>query len=139
MDLVKMSFSNPILFFDGVCNLCQGSVQFVISRDSKEQFKFASLQSSLFKENFPHLLPDDGIWDSFILLENGRFFTKSTAALRVAKRLPFPYPITYFLMVLPRFLRDGVYGYISKNRYKWFGKKDACWLPTPELKARFLD
>jgi predicted DCC family thiol-disulfide oxidoreductase YuxK len=138
MDLLKLSFINPILFFDGVCNLCQSSVQFIITRDGIGQFKFASLQSNLFKDNFPELVPKNEVWESLVLLENGRIYSKSTAALRVAKRLPFPYPLFYFLMILPRFLRDAMYQYIAKNRYRWFGKKDACWLPTPDLKARFL-
>ncbi len=126
------------IFFDGECNLCSGSVQFILQRDRKTTFQFASLQGQsgqefLAKHNFP---PDH--FDSFILVEDDRLYTRSTAALRVAKQLIFPWAWLYAFIVVPRFICDGVYEFISRNRYKWFGKKDACWIPEPRWTKRFL-
>ena len=113
-----------IILFDGVCNLCNGAVQFVIKRDDKRQFLFASLQSeegrNILKENN---FFTDGVY-SFILVENGRIFDRSTAALRVAKRLRIPWKWLYIFIAVPKFIRDAVYDFIAKNRYRWFGKKD---------------
>lgn len=128
-----------IIFFDGLCNLCNGAVQFVIKRDPKNLFQFASLQSEYATKvlaNF-NLEPQQG--DSFVLLENDKVYQRSTAALRVARRLNGLWPMLYALIIVPRFIRDAVYNYIAKNRYKWFGKKEGCWVPTPELKEKFLD
>lgn len=128
-----------IILFDGVCNLCNGAVQFVIKRDDKRQFLFASLQSeegrNILKENN---FFTDGVY-SFILVENGRIFDRSTAALRVAKRLRIPWKWLYIFIAVPKFIRDAVYDFIAKNRYRWFGKKDECMVPTTELKERFLN
>ncbi len=129
----------PVILFDGVCNLCNGAVQFVIKRDTKKYFSFASLQSvegqKLLNE---HHLPASDI-NSFVLIENEQAFTRSAAALRVTKKLNALWPLLYGFMIVPKFIRDGVYNWVAKNRYKWFGKKDACMIPTPELKARFLN
>ena len=128
-----------IILFDGVCNLCNGAVQFVIKRDDKRQFLFASLQSeegrNILKENN---FFTDGVY-SFIRVENGRVFDRSTAALRVAKRLRIPWKWLYIFIAVPKFIRDAVYDFIAKNRYRWFGKKDECMVPTTELKERFLN
>ena len=128
-----------IILFDGVCNLCNGAVQFVIKRDDKRQFLFASLQSeegrNILKENN---FFTDGVY-SFILVENGRIFDRSTAALSVAKRLRIPWKWLYIFIAVPKFIRDAVYDFIAKNRYRWFGKKDECMVPTTELKERFLN
>ena len=130
---------HPIIFFDGVCNLCTGSVQFIIKHDPKHYFRFASLQSEigqqLLKENN---LPTEG-FGSFILFENGKIFTQSTAALRVTKKLTGLWPGLSAFLIVPPFIRNGVYNWIAKNRYKWFRKKEACWIPTPELNGLFLN
>ncbi len=130
---------NPVVLFDGVCNLCSGAVQFIIKHDPKNQFRFASLQSRFGQAIMQQFgLPVNDL-NSFILLENNKIYTKSTGALRVSKRLNRLWPALYALIIVPKFIRDAVYSYIAKHRYKWFGKKEACWIPTPALKARFLD
>ena len=128
----------PIILFDGLCNLCDGAVQFVIKHDTDEKFLFASLQS----ENGQKLLKQFNLplknFNSFVLLQNNKIYSKSTAALFVAKQLNGAIKFIYLFIIVPAFLRDSVYNWISKRRYKWFGKKEACIIPTPELKARFL-
>ncbi len=131
--------ANPIVLFDGVCNLCNSFVQFIIKRDKKKQFLFASLQSSrgqkLLKQ---HNLPT-GFIDSFVLIHNDKAYTKSGGALQVAKLLGGFYSIFHVFIIVPRFIRDAVYNLIGRNRYKWFGKRESCTIPTLELKARFLN
>lgn len=129
---------HPIILFDGACNLCTGTVQFVIRRDPNHIFRFASLQSEFAKEKAVfHNDPIDQL-NSFILIENGRLYKRSTAALRVARRLQGGWKLLYAFIILPPFLRDGIYNMISRNRYKWFGRKEACWLPTKELNNLFI-
>ena len=128
----------PIVLFDGVCNLCNGAVQFIIRHDKKNIFMFASLQSEVGRKileqyNFPL---DE--FNSFILIENNKAYTRSTGALRVAKKLNGLWPLLYGFIIIPKLLRDGIYNWVGRNRYKWFGKKDACMIPTPELKTKFL-
>jgi predicted DCC family thiol-disulfide oxidoreductase YuxK len=128
----------PIILFDGVCNLCNGSVQFIIKRDKDAKFRFASLQSDTGRKVLEQFhLPTD-TFNSFILLEDGKIYTRSTAALRVFSRIK-GWKWAGALMYVPRFIRDGVYNLIARNRYRWFGKKDECMVPTPELKSRFLE
>jgi predicted DCC family thiol-disulfide oxidoreductase YuxK len=127
-----------ILLFDGVCNLCDGLVQFVLRRDAAGYFRFAALQSEtgqrLLRE---HQLPDD--MDTMIFIENGKAYTRSSAALRVFRRLGKAWPVLFALLYpLPAPLRDLGYKLIAKNRYRLFGKKDSCMMPTPEIRARFL-
>ncbi len=129
----------PIVLFDGVCNLCNGAVKFIIRHDKKKVFLFASLQSEAGKKilaqyNFP---PDE--LNSFILIDKGKAYTRSTGALMVAKKLNGLWPVLYSYIIIPAFIRDSIYNWIGTNRYKWFGKKDECMLPTAELKARFLN
>jgi predicted DCC family thiol-disulfide oxidoreductase YuxK len=133
------NIQHPVILFDGICNLCNNAVQFVIKRDKKSLFRFSSLQSS-FGQNLlnQHNLHHAG-FDSFILLENGKIYTKSTAALMVAKRLSGAWALLYCFIIIPPFIRNSVYDIIARNRYKWFGKKESCWLPSPELKIRFFD
>ena len=128
-----------MILFDGVCNLCNGAVQFVIKRDKKKYFSFASLQSGEGQKlSGQYDLPLND-FNSFILIENGKAYTRSTGALRVIKKLKGLWPLLYGFMIIPKFIRNAVYDWIARNRYKWFGKKDECMIPTPELKARFLD
>lgn len=127
-----------VIFFDGVCNLCTGSVQFIIKHDPKQYFRFASLQSELGQQ----FLQQNGLsadtFDSFIVWENGKYYTESTAALRVARKLSGLWPGLYVFILLPAFIRNSVYRLIARNRYRWFGKKETCWVPTAELNSLFL-
>ena len=127
-----------IIFFDGVCNLCNSSVQFVIARDNRNFFKFAALQSDFAEKKLAEFNVDLKKSNSVFLLEDGKLYSKSSAALRITKHLSAAWPILYGFLAVPKFIRNGVYGFIAKNRYKWFGKQDSCWIPTPELKSRFL-
>ena len=128
----------PIILFDGLCNLCDGAVKFVIKHDADKKFLFASLQS----ENGQKLLKQFNLplenFNSFVLYQNNKVYSKSTAALNVAKQLNGAIKFIYLFIIVPAFIRDSVYNWISKRRYKWFGKKETCIIPTPELKARFL-
>ena len=129
----------PIILFDGVCNLCNSSVLFVIKRDKQKQFRFASLQEKTGESLLKKFdLPSD-TFNSFVLIENEKVYTRSTAALRIARRLHGGWNLLYGFMIVPRFIRDAVYNIIARNRYKWFGKRDECMIPTPELIERFLD
>jgi predicted DCC family thiol-disulfide oxidoreductase YuxK len=128
-----------VILFDGLCNLCSGAVQFIIKRDKKNLFKFASLQSAFGQDVLKKFKLPSHELSSFILLENNIIYTKSTGALKVAKQLSGGWPLLYAFIIVPRFIRDGVYNYIAKNRYRWFGKKQECWLPTPTLKNKFLN
>jgi len=134
-----MADNKKIILFDGVCNLCNRIVQFIIKRDKKDQFRFASLQGETGQKILKKFGLSGNAFNSFILLEDNTIYTRSTAALRVAKKLGSGWPLLYAFTVVPLFLRNAVYNWVAGNRYKWFGKKDACWLPTPALKARFLD
>mgnify|MGYP001272979165 CR=1 FL=1 len=125
-----------IILFDGVCNLCNGAVQFVIKRDKQEQFMFGSLQGQAGQAYLRRFGLD---FTSFVLIEDDKAYTRSTAALRTAKHLGGLWKLLYVFIIVPRFIRDAVYNRIAGNRYKWFGKKDACMVPTPALRARFLD
>jgi predicted DCC family thiol-disulfide oxidoreductase YuxK len=128
-----------VVLFDGVCNLCNNSVQFILKRDKKKKFLFGSLQGEAGQQLLKKFnLPIDN-FHSFVLLEGERAYTQSTAALRMAKHLKGGWQLLYGFIILPKFLRDGVYKWIAVNRYKWFGKRDTCRIPTPEEKARFLD
>ena len=129
---------NPLILFDGVCNLCNRSVQFIIKRDKEKLFRFASLQSAYGQKILQQFnLPYDN-FNSFILYQNGKIYTKSTGALKMFEQLSGWKWVKIF-WAFPRFIRDAVYNLVAKNRYKWFGKKEECWLPTPDLKARFLE
>jgi len=131
--------TKKIILFDGVCNLCNGAITFIIQRDKKDIFRYALLQSEIGKElAAKHHIDIDKV-DSIILVTEDKAYAKSTAALRIAKHLSAGWPLLSAFLILPRFLRDAVYDFIARNRYKWFGKKEACMIPTPELKSKFLD
>ncbi|MBZ5752659.1 MULTISPECIES: thiol-disulfide oxidoreductase DCC family protein [Metabacillus] len=134
-----MNTSNrPILLFDGICNFCDQSVQFVIRHDKLNTFKFAALQSNVGQELLKkYNLPTEN-FDSFVFISNDRCYQKSTAALHVCRGLGGIWRILYLLIVIPRPLRDRFYNLVAKNRYKWFGKKDQCMIPSPEVRKRFL-
>lgn len=130
--------NKKIILFDGVCNLCNGAINFIIERDTKNVFQFAALQSEAGEALTTKFGIDTQKVDSIILIDNGTYYAKSTAALRVSKYLSGAYPLLYGFMIIPKFVRDWVYDYIAKNRYKLFGKKESCMIPTKELKAKFL-
>jgi predicted DCC family thiol-disulfide oxidoreductase YuxK len=130
--------NNAIILFDGICNFCNSSVNFIIKRDKKNYFLFSSLQSVysqnfLTKNNFPK-----NNFDSIILIENNKLYQKSTAALKIAKQLKGLWKLSYVFIIIPPFIRDFFYDSIAKNRYKWFGKKDVCMIPDEKIKRKFL-
>lgn len=130
--------AHAVVLFDGVCNLCNASVTFVIDRDAAGYFRFAPLQSDEGRRllaDHAHGEPD---LNSVMLIEDGRLYTRSAAALRVAHRLKGLWSWLYVFIVVPAPLRDAVYDFVARHRYRWFGKQDACRVPTPELRARFL-
>ncbi len=135
----KQSPLTPVIIFDGVCHLCNSSVDFVIRKDQQRQFRYTANQMEAGQKILrAHGLNPEQI-QSVYLLENGNLYSKSTAALRIARHLGFPWSLAWGLILVPAFLRNLVYDLIARNRYKWFGKKETCRLPTPEERALFLD
>lgn len=140
----KMSKPLPpdknLVLFDGVCNLCNSSVQLIIKRDKKDIFRFASLQSDLgiSLTNNTEPLTESSLKSIVLIESDGKRYTKSTAALRIARHLS-GYSWLPVFMILPKFIRDFFYDLIARNRYRWFGRKDECMMPTPELQSKFLD
>lgn len=127
-----------IVLFDGVCNLCQRSVQFILRRDRRGRFRFTSLQGPIGQGYLQRSgLPADQL-NSFVLVENGKAYTRSSGALRVLRHLGGAWSLLYILWIVPKGLRDLVYDWVARNRYRWFGKKEECWLPKPEWNNRFL-
>ncbi|MFT5124937.1 MAG: putative DCC family thiol-disulfide oxidoreductase YuxK [Kiritimatiellia bacterium] len=127
----------PVVLFDGVCNLCTRSVQFIIKRDPKKHFRFASLQSDEAKHLLAaHQASSD--LSSIQLIEGGRLYDRSSAALRICRHLNGLWPLLFGFIVIPKVLRDMVYNWIARNRYAWFGKTESCMLPSPETADRFL-
>jgi predicted DCC family thiol-disulfide oxidoreductase YuxK len=130
--------ANPLVLFDGVCNLCNRSVQMILRHDHKARFRFASLQSPLGEKLRNDLGIDREKVDSVILVEGGRWYKESDAALRIANGLGGAWKAFGVFRLVPRPLRDAAYRLIARNRYRWFGKTETCWVPTPELRGRFL-
>ena len=131
--------NKKIILFDGVCNLCNSAVQFIIERDKKDVFRFVALQSDLGLEICNYIGVNPKMMDSIILYEPGiAYYHKSEAALKIASELGGIYGILSAFSFLPQKINDTIYDYIAKNRYKWYGKKEQCMIPTPELKAKFL-
>jgi predicted DCC family thiol-disulfide oxidoreductase YuxK len=128
-----------IIFFDGVCNLCNGSVQFVLKHDKAQHFYFATLQSDFARKVFHDKLYLVEAPASILLVEGGKVYVESTAALKICRRLNGLWPLLYGFVIVPPFIRDRVYRLISNNRYKWFGKMESCMLPQAGWKERFLD
>lgn len=130
----------PILLFDGVCNLCNSSVQWVIEHDPEGKFRFASLQSDVGQALLTEFNLDPAALNTVVLIDEGKAFTHSAAPLQVAKHLGSAWALLGNVgLIVPRPIRDGIYNFIAANRYRWFGKKDQCWLPTPDLRQRFLN
>ena len=130
--------SQPIILFDGICNLCNSAVSFVIKRDKKSLIQFASLQTEPGKKLLEQFnLPTLSI-NSLILIEKGVTYTQSTAVLKICKHLNGLWPLFYGLIIVPKFIRNGIYQWIATNRYQWFGKQENCMVPRPELSDRFL-
>jgi len=127
-----------LLLFDGVCNLCNGFVQWVIVRDKKGVFKFAALQSETGQQELKKLGKNTETFDSVVLIAGSKVLTQSDAAIEVAAQLGGIWSLTPILRVFPRFLRNAVYNWVARNRYRWFGKREQCMLPRPEWKDRFL-
>lgn len=130
---------HPIILFDGVCNLCNASVNFLIDRDISRSFRYASLQSDTGKELMRKFQKNPEVIDSVVVVKDGKLHTKSDAALEIASLLPFPYPLSALFRIIPKFLRDHVYDLIARNRYKWFGTNDTCRIPDKQTRELFLE
>jgi predicted DCC family thiol-disulfide oxidoreductase YuxK len=130
--------AHPLVLFDGVCNLCAGVVRFVIERDPEARFRFAPLQSELGRAlKLRHGLDPDAL-ASFVLIDADGAATRSTAVLRILRGLGAPWRWLYLLRAIPLPLRDALYGFVAGNRYRWFGRRDTCLVPSPDLRSRFL-
>ena len=127
------------VFFDGVCNLCNRSVNFLISKDKKEVLKFASLQSEYAQNTIPKELLNRENLDTIIVYTDGKFYDRSKAVLKLCKVLGGGFYVFLIGYLIPRFIRDGLYRFIANNRYRWFGTQSQCRVPTPDLKERFLE
>lgn len=131
--------NEPVVLFDGVCNLCNGSVTFIIRRDRTMKLKFASLQSEFGQEQMRRFnLPISSL-NSVFLIKDGRLFQKSNAALEIVRMLDGLWPVFYVFKIVPKIMRDFIYDLIAENRYRWFGKKEECMIPTPDMKTRFVN
>jgi predicted DCC family thiol-disulfide oxidoreductase YuxK len=129
-----------IILFDGVCNLCNSAVQFVIQNDQKDVFRFVALQSELGQQILKHIGVNPVNIDSIVLYEPGvAYYCKSSAAIQIARNLGGFWHFGTIFRIIPTGIRNQLYDYIAKNRYKWYGKKESCMIPTPELKIKFLE
>ncbi|WP_264550927.1 thiol-disulfide oxidoreductase DCC family protein [Flavobacterium sp. N2038] len=135
----NLPLNKKIILFDGICNLCDSAVQFIIKNDKKDLFRFVALQSDLGKEICNYIGVDQSKIDSIILYHPGvAYYYKSSAVIEIAEDLGGIYSVLSICKIFPEKLRNIIYNYIAKNRYKWYGKKESCMIPTPELKAKFL-
>jgi len=130
--------NNPVILFDGVCNFCNSAINFVLKQDKKGVFRFAPLQSEAGRQLLHQYDLSIQEFDSFVLIDNGRVYKKSAASFRVMHHLPWYWKELQILRIIPTIFRDAIYDFIARNRYKWFGKKDQCMIPTPEMKGKFL-
>lgn len=127
-----------VILFDGYCTLCSWSVQFIIKRDKQDYFRFASLQSEIGKSLIHQFgIPED-FDQSVVLIKDNSIYFKSEAVLRITKRLRHLWPFLYVFIIIPKLIRDGIYSFIAKNRFRWFGKKDSCYMPEEDLSYKFL-
>lgn len=131
--------TESVVLFDGVCNLCNAAVNFIIDRDPEGYFQFAPLQSDVAQTYLNEFADTTSDLDTIVLYEDGETYSRSTAALHIARRLTGPWPLLFAAIVIPRPLRDAVYNWIANHRYDWFGRRDECRMPTPELTDRFLE
>lgn len=129
----------PLILFDGVCNLCNGAVKFTIKRDPSGKIMFAPLQSETGKKLLAKFNLPENDYESFVFIEDGKAYQKSTAALHVLRYLRGGWPLMYAFIIVPPFIRNGIYSLIANNRYKLFGRQESCMVPTPEIKKRFLN
>lgn len=130
---------HPVVLFDGVCNLCNASVNFIIDNDPRKHFRFAALQSKAGRAILEKFNLSTTHIDTLVLFDGEKIYTKSDATLHIVKRLKPPFPLLFSLVLVPPFVRDAAYMTIAKNRYRWFGKRESCRMPSQELKERFLD
>ena len=130
---------HPVVLFDGKCNLCNGSVNFILDRERGSDLRFASLQGEVGAAMLDHEGMDRSELGTMLFVEDGRVYRKSSAVLRITRYLKFPWNLARWCLIVPRPVRDFFYGIVARNRYRWFGSTDACRLATPDLKARFLD
>jgi predicted DCC family thiol-disulfide oxidoreductase YuxK len=129
----------PVILFDGVCNFCNGAINLLLKQDKKDIFRFAPLQSEAGQKLLvQYQIPQKG-FESFVLIQNEKVYQKSTAALKVLNKLPWHWKGLQMLWIIPKFISDAIYDFIAKNRYKWFGKKEECMIPSPEMRNRFLN
>lgn len=140
MEIKDLPKDKKIILFDGVCNLCDASIQYVIKHDNADVFRFVALQSELGQKVLKHIGINSIHIDSIVLYEPGiAYYYKSTAALHIAKGLKGIFTLATVFQILPTGFRDLIYEYVAKNRYKWYGKKESCLVPTPALKSKFLE
>ena len=129
---------HPLILFDGICNFCNSAVNFVIKKDKEAIINFAPLQSpkgKLYLKQYNYPVSN---LNSFVFIEDNKVYTKSTAALKVCRHLKGLWPLCYGFIIVPKFIRDGIYSWVAKNRYKWFGVREECMMPTPEVRSRFV-
>ena len=131
--------NKSIILFDGACNLCNNSIQFIIKRNKKQNLFYTSLQSDASQDILLQFQIEKVNFDSIILVENGKIHQKSTAILKISRHLKGGWKLCYGFIIIPKCIRDYLYTIIASNRYKWFGKRESCMIPTEELKSRFLD
>ena len=138
--MISIPGNKQLILFDGVCNLCNRSVQFIIRHDKKDKFLFTALQSNVGKKIIQEFNIDTSKTDSILLYSPDKGLSlRSTAALNIAKQLRFPINTLIIFIIIPNFIRNWIYDLIARNRYKWYGKMDDCMIPTPEIKAKFLE
>ncbi|MCB0507706.1 MAG: thiol-disulfide oxidoreductase DCC family protein [Bacteroidetes bacterium] len=138
MNNISSNQYDKLVLFDGVCNFCASSVQFIIKHDASNSLKFASLQSSIGQQLLAHYKMSNNL-DGVVFIENNQAYFKSKAAFQIAKYFGGIWRLLLIFKILPTFITDFVYDIIAKNRYKWFGKKESCMLPSPEIRSRFLE
>jgi predicted DCC family thiol-disulfide oxidoreductase YuxK len=135
---IRPSSARPLLLFDGVCGLCNTGVDWVMRHDRRRLFRFAPLQSPAGQAALRESGLSERYFDSIVLIAGRQVYTRSTAALHVARQLGWPWKALFGLVLVPRILRDLVYDFIAKHRYEWFGKRDACRIPTPEERQQLI-
>lgn len=134
-----MMIEQPVILFDGVCNFCNGGINFVMQQDKQKILRFGTLQSTAAQELLKKYNLSINQFDSFVFIDKNKAYMRSTAALLLMNKLPWYWKWTQVFWIVPLFIRDGIYNFIARNRYKWFGRKDACMIPSAEIRSRFLD